>query len=106
MKSVLEFLDWTVAVVERLLVLGLAFLVFYFGYQLLRGSFTQRQLDVLKSISENWKAGAILLIALFYGTARTFLEEVQELWGMKRVLRGTKEEEKPIPPAETQDVSI
>jgi hypothetical protein len=95
-KYILELLDWIVAVMERLLVLGLAFLVFYFGYQLLHGNSTQGQLDVLKALSENWKAGLVLLIALFYGTARKFLEEVQEIWGMKRKLKGTKEEEKPI----------
>jgi predicted ABC-type exoprotein transport system permease subunit len=84
MKLILEILDWAVMVVERLLVLALGFLVFYFGYLLLRGSFTQNQSDILKSLSDNWKVGTILLIALFYGTVRKFLEEVHEAWGMKK----------------------
>src|SRR5260370_1904360 len=97
MKTVLEILDWIVMIVERLLVLGLAFLVFYFGWQLLQGNSTQGQLDVLKSLSENWKAGLILLIALFYGTVMKFLEEVREFAGMKRMQHGTEVEQKPIP---------
>ena len=97
MKKVLEFFDWIVMIVERLLVLGLAYLVFYFGWHLLQGSFTQGQLDGLKSLSENWKIGLILLIALFYETVRTFLEEVREFAGMKRIQHGTEIEQKPIP---------
>ena|SRR5260370_41647264 len=98
MRRVLEILDWFVMVVERLLVLGLAVLISCFGWRLLRGSFSQGQLDGMKSLSENWKVGLILLIVLFYGTVRKFLEEVHEFAGMKRMQHGTEVEERPIPP--------
>lgn len=96
-KTILRFLDWGVMVMERLLVLGLAYLAFCFGYHLLRGDFGHGQLDALKSISENWKAGLLLLLILFYGTVRKFLEEVHEFAGMKRQQHGIPEGEDVIP---------
>lgn len=47
----------------------------------------------IKLLHENWKGAAIILLALFFRTARTFLEEVQEAFGMKR--------SRPVPPEET-----
>lgn len=86
MMAVLRGLDWLVGVVERLLVLGLSFVVFYFGYHMVRGNSIPDQLAVLKFFADNWKIGIIVLVVLFYGTVRVFLEQVQEVWGMKRPL--------------------
>jgi len=97
MKTILRGLDWLVSVVERLLVLGLSFVVFYFGYQLVRGNSMPGQLAVLKFFSDNWKIGIIVLVVLFYGTVRIFLEQVQEVWGMKRPLPLVTDKPEPMP---------
>lgn len=86
MSAILRCLDWVVSVVERLLVLGLSSVVFYFLFKLARGSSMPEQLAVLKFFADNWKIGIIVLVVLFYGTVRIFLEQVQEVWGMKRPL--------------------
>ncbi|WP_263377460.1 hypothetical protein [Granulicella paludicola] len=78
-------LDWCVKVSERLLVLGVALLAFRFGYHFYRGSLTKDQQDVITFLANNWKIVLILMIPLFYQTVRTFLEEVQEAWGIKRI---------------------
>lgn len=39
--------------------------------------------EVAKSLNENWKAGLLLLIPLFYRSVRSFLERVEEFAGMK-----------------------
>jgi len=77
-------LDWLVKVAERLLVLGVAFLAFYFGYYFCRASLSKEQKEVVAFVAINWKIILILMIPLFYQTVRTFLEEVQEAWGIKR----------------------
>lgn len=43
-----------------------------------------KQKDVIAFVAKNWKIVLILMIPLFYQTVRTFLEEVQEAWGIKR----------------------
>jgi hypothetical protein len=73
-----------VKVVERLLVLGMASMAFYFGYHFCRGSLSSQQRDVIAFVAQNWKIVLVLMIPLFYQTVRTFLEEVQEAWGIKR----------------------
>lgn len=98
MRAILGVLDWLVSVAERLLVLGLSFVIFYFGYQLVRGNSTPSQLAVLKFFADNWKIGIIVLVVLFYGTVRIFLEQVQEVWGMKRPLSLVTDKPEPMPP--------
>lgn len=98
MRRILRFLDWLVSVVERLLVLGLSYVIFYFGYQLVRGKSVPDQFTVLKFFADNWKIGIIVLIVLFYGTVRTFLEQVQEVWGMKRPLPLVSDKPEPLRP--------
>lgn len=80
----LALLDWTVKVIERLLVIGVALLAFFFGYHFYHASLSSQQKDVIGFVSQNWKIVLILMIPLFYQTVRTFLEEVQEAWGIKR----------------------
>jgi len=98
MNAILRGLDWLLGIVERLLVLSLACFIFYFGYQLVRGNSIPEQLAILKALSDNWKLGLIVLIVLFYGTVRVFLEQVQEVWGMKRPLPGVPDKPEPLPP--------
>jgi len=83
-SAIVKILDWLVTVAERLLVLGVALVVFYFGYHLSRGSLTDGQNKALALVGQSWRAVFILMIPLFYQTVRLFLEEVQEIWGMKR----------------------
>lgn len=83
-REICAILDWMVKVVERLLVLGVAWVAFYFGYHFCRGLLSPPQRDVIAFVAQNWKIVLILMIPLFYQTVRTFLEEVQEAWGIKR----------------------
>ncbi len=83
-QGVCALLDWMVKVVERLLVLGVAWVALYFGYHFCRGLLSSQQRDVIAFVAQNWKIVLILMIPLFYQTVRTFLEEVQEAWGIKR----------------------
>jgi hypothetical protein len=98
MRSTLKILDWLVSVAERLLVLGMTVSIFRFGYEVVRGSSTTEQLSILRFLADNWKIGIIVLIVLFYGTVRIFLEQVQEVWGMKRPLPLVTDPPEPIPP--------
>jgi len=83
-RVICAILDWMVKVVERLLVLGVAWMAFFFGYHFCRGSLPTSQREVIEFVAQNWKIVPILMIPLFYQTVRTFLEEVQEAWGIKR----------------------
>lgn len=74
----LGLLDWAVLLAERLLVLGLAFVVLRFGFRLVFGRYSPSEGDIAAKVSENWKAVILLLIPLFYRTVRTFLEQVEE----------------------------
>jgi hypothetical protein len=63
----------------------------------------ERICKTLKMVNDNWKAGLLILIPLFYRTVRMFLEEVQEIAGMKRqkkkqMPRETEEAEEARPP--------
>ena len=44
---------------------------------------------LVQLVNDNWKTFLLLVLLLFYRTIRTFLEEVQEGFGMKR---------RPVPP--------
>lgn len=94
---VLEILDWIVKVAERLVVLALVLLVFWFGYHLYCGDAAGYQVAVLKALGDNWKALLILLLVVFYDSVKTFLEEVQEFGGMKRERKGRPEGEEQAP---------
>lgn len=91
-----EWLDWLLRLTEPLVVLGITFVVFYIGYTLVfgadQGSHQVRFNELLKAVNDNWKAGLILLVLLFYRTVRTFLEQAEEAFGVKRPLRGEAEE--------------
>jgi hypothetical protein len=90
-EAVLSCLDWLVQVAERLIVLGLASAVLRYGYLLTVGRVPSG--DWIASVAANWKAVVLILIPLFYRAVRTFLEQVEEAFGMKRPLRkGTEEE--------------
>lgn len=59
---------------------------------------------VLKGLNENWKAGLLLLIPLFYRTIRGFLERVEEFGGAKAPRRPKSTlQEKPNPVEQTQE---
>jgi hypothetical protein len=57
----------------------------------------------LKTLNENWKAGLLLIVPLFYRTVRGFLERVEEFAGAKapRKPKSTLGET-PNPPEPTQ----
>jgi hypothetical protein len=81
-------LDWFVSVLERLIVLAIGLAVLYAGYWLLFGGECSPQGSrlgtMLKTVNDNWKAMLLVAVPLFYRAARTFLEQVEEAWGMKR----------------------
>lgn len=90
LQKVLQFvvdlprhLDWVLAVGERLLVLWILVVAFYFICRLVwRRDWTITSL--LVDLASNWKVVLLLLLPLFYQTVRIFLEEVQDVWGMSR----------------------
>ncbi len=43
----------------------------------------ERLATILKMLSDNWKAGLLLLVPLFYRTIRMFLERVKRFAGME-----------------------
>lgn len=77
---VTAILDWIVGISERLIVLAVAFVVFFAGWKALSGT---DEFPLLRSLSENWKGLFLLLIPLLYRPVRAFLERVEEAWGMK-----------------------
>jgi hypothetical protein len=83
------FTEDTLMVIEFLVVLligvGLSlFFVYEVWWVIFSGVGRQPRLtSALELISKNWKAGLLLLVPLFYRTVRTFLERVEEAWGMK-----------------------
>lgn len=58
--------------------------------------------SVLREINDNWKAGLLLLVPLFYRTVRMFLERVETVAGIKARPRPPQKqsETKKIPPEE------
>ena len=94
--------------VTMVLVLAIAILAgaVYEAIWILCGDPKGRHLQLeatLKTLNENWKAGLLLLIPLFYRTIRGFLERVEEFAGAKapRKPKSTLEET-PNPPELTQ----
>ena len=80
----MTLLDWLVSVAERVLVLGFVCVALRVGYQLTRGIDSDGNKEILKTITENWKAVLILfLIPLFYRTARRFLERARKFAGIE-----------------------
>jgi hypothetical protein len=101
-----EWLDWLLAVVEPLVVLGITVSIGYVLYWQIFSGESGHPLQphaylatAMKQMSDNWKAGVILLVVLFYRTIRTFLEQADEALGVKRrkPLHG-----QPLSPSETQ----
>ena len=90
-------LDWCVSVVECLIVLGVSVVVFHFGYHVWCGTLSPGERDTATLVSQNWKILVILMIPLFYQPVRIFLEEVQEVWGMRRPKKGAAESEEKAP---------
>lgn len=91
---VIDFLEWLLKVAERLLVLALTLAVFVVGLRLL---FTPsaEQPAVLRV---DWRILPVILIPLFYRPLRDFMEEIVEVWQIKRQKEGTvtiEEEGKP-----------
>ena len=76
-----DLLDWLIAVVERLLALGIAAVVFWAGYRLATGKATPEDRDTIFKLGENWKAALFLLIPLFYKTVRVFSKRFKRLSG-------------------------
>jgi hypothetical protein len=93
-KGLTDLLERLVELLERLLVLAVGSGLFVLGYLFIRRTITQREMELLEWLSENWKILLILLLVpLFYRTVRIFLEEVREFWGMKRAQTGEVEGE-------------
>jgi|SRR6266851_6887153 len=91
-----DWLDWFLSVVEPLVVIAITVVIFYVGYWLVFGpdlnAHQTRFKELIKEISDNWKAGLLLLVLLFYRTIRIFLEQAEEAFSVKRPLRGEPEE--------------
>lgn len=90
-RWILLVLDWLVSVAERLVVLGVVCAIFYIGRLWVSGAMpisklgitaptisTSPAAEILKAISENWKALLLLLIPLFYRTIKGFIERMEE----------------------------
>jgi hypothetical protein len=87
---ILLVLDWLVSVTERLVVLGVVGAVFYIGWLWHSGvviaskpaatpaTMATSAAEVLRAISENWKALLLLLIPLFYRTIREILNRIEK----------------------------
>jgi hypothetical protein len=81
-----EWLNWLLSVVEPLLVFGIIWLIGYGVILLFSASESQHAqiVTIIKVLNDNWKAGLILLLVLFYRTIRIFLEQAEQLWGVKK----------------------
>jgi uncharacterized membrane protein YfcA len=97
-------LDWVLSVVEPLIVLGIGVFIIYSAYWLIWGpehsSQQARIAQAMKMMHDNWKAGLILIVPLFYRTIRGFLERVEEFAGAKAPRRPKStlpEKANPIP---------
>jgi hypothetical protein len=83
-----KWLNWLLSVVEPLIVLVITLLVFYSTCWLVFGNehdeHRVRLIGLMKDLNDNWKAGLLLLLLLFYRTVRVFLEQAEEAFGVKR----------------------
>jgi hypothetical protein len=89
-----DWLNWLLSVVEPLVVLGISAWIAYGAWCLVRPEVNGRQARILvlmKHMNDNWKAGLILLVLLFYRTVRIFLEQAEEAWGVKRPMKGEEQ---------------
>lgn len=79
-------LDWILQVSEYLFVGCIVVVVSYCGYQFVLGSAVEKAAvkEMLETINTNWKAFVIIAIPLFFRTVRVFLENVENVMGMKR----------------------
>lgn len=89
-RGILAALDWLVGVLERLTVIAIGCIVFYTGWQFLQGSVTQSLRDTVKALSDNWRILLLVLVPLFYRAVRSFLERLEEAWGMKAPIQKEK----------------
>jgi len=91
-----DWLDWLLSVVEPAVVLAVTSVILYIVYWLVFGPEQDprqaRFRELIKGVSDNWKAGLVLLIILFYRTIRIFLEQAEEALGVKRPLTGEAQE--------------
>ena|ERR1700733_11863076 len=101
--SVPEWLNWLLSVVEPLIVLIITLLVGYVTYWLVFGPSTSdhysQLVQSIKTVNDNWKAALILILLLFYRTVRTFLEQAEEAWGVKKkrpIVGEPSEEDNPV----------
>jgi hypothetical protein len=94
-RRTIAVLDWLVMVMERILVLGISLFVLYIGWHLLLNRFSEQQNGFVLKIGEQWKIFGLLLIPLFYRTARAFLERAQKIAGIEA--RPLEKEDVPNP---------
>lgn len=88
---VLSVLDWVINVAERLVVIAIVAGIGYIGWRAFYSADQAKFIaDTLEPLSKNWKGLLLLLIPLFYRTARTFLEKVKKVGWME-----TEPREKP-----------
>lgn len=75
-------------VIEGCTLAGVFVLACYGGWWLVFGNMHDprygRMVSLVQLISNNWKAFLLILVPLFYRSTRTFMDEVQEVFGMKR----------------------
>jgi hypothetical protein len=73
--------------IEGLTLIGIFVCVSWAGYWIVFGpandDHRNRMLDLVRIMSDGWKALLILLILLFYRTLRSFLDRVEEIAGVK-----------------------
>jgi len=99
-----DWLDWLLSVVEPVVVLAITIVIFYTGYCLVFGPEQSGHLarfkDLMKEVNDNWKAGLLLLVLLFYRTIRIFLEQAEEAFSIKkkRTMTGEAKEGTTPPP--------
>jgi hypothetical protein len=96
-------LDWLVRVMERILVLAIAFVACYVGWQIVLGhQMSDVERHGLAKAAENWRIVLVLLVPILYLTIRTFIEEVVEAFGMKREHRTRHRKQPPNDVGEEQ----
>lgn len=96
--------DWLLFSIEiitvAIIAIGVALLI---GYEIFwvawpASTTPQYRIEaVLRALNENWKAGLLLLIPLFYRTVRTLLERIRKVPGFEISLP-TEAEKEPNPP--------
>jgi hypothetical protein len=87
LKELPSALDWFLSVIEPLIVVALTVVIVFAAYWLIfdaQAENTKRIADVVKLLNDNWKTGLLLIVLLFYRTVRTFLEQAEELFSVKR----------------------